>query len=425
MFRFELEKFRRQRLLVGLITLLTLVLYLCTAFRGTEIMAGWSQQAYWNDTEYRQSLRDQPVRRADAVWAEQVRTEYHAFVEENRRSDSEIRSFMSQFYDEQWSAGGHEAPDVDGVISDLYNFDNAMEVLTDEAYHSHRFEEFSSIFQIYLPLSQKPAEYVRRCLAQSEEDTSYSARQLAQRDRLVDRIYRDFTPTMGSACGWDVLVSVGQWLPYLLGLALLVALCTSFSAERAASMTPLLQTSRYGRRRLVNIKLARVWLLTTALWLLFQSAMLVTVALAYGLSGWSVTVMHTMGCPSFYGLSNLEYYLIQLAFSYLGTLAQALLICLLSCLCSVRLSLPLGLTATLVAGYPNYRYSFADQCFSPWQKLTALTPAQLMGAFTPLQTYQSYDVGICILPLPLAAILALTAEITVCVALLHRLEGGK
>lgn len=425
MFRFEFEKFRRQRILVGVVALVMLAVYISSAFRGMELMGGWSQEYFWSHPEYREQMRSYETEYADAGWIQETTEGYHAFVDGNRRTDEEIRAFMEAWYDAEWMSMGEEAPAYEAVISDPYNFQYAHDVLKTEAYESEEFEYFSRAFRIYLPLAENAPEYLRGLQEKYTMYKSWSGRQEADWNQMAEEVFADFTPVMGYSCGWDVLLCVGQRLPYTLGLVLLAALCTSFSAERASFMVPLLRTTRFGRRSLVFTKLMRAWLITTVLWLIFQLGMLFAVAVSYGLEGAEVTVMlGYLGYPSAWGLNNLQYYLIQSVFSYFGTLLQGLLICLMSCLFRARLSLPAGLVLTLILGFPNESFFSSDMCFSLWQKTAALTPTQMMGAFTTLQSYQSYDIGICLLQLPFAVVIAMILEAAVMIMGIFILSSG-
>lgn len=161
MFRFEFEKFRRQRILVGVVALVMLAVYISSAFRGIELMGGWSQEYFWSHPEYREQMRSYETEYADAGWIQETTEGYHAFVDGNRRTDEEIRAFMEAWYDEEWMSMGEEAPVYEAVISDPYNFQYAHEVLKTEAYESEEFENFSRAFRIYLPLAENAPEYLR------------------------------------------------------------------------------------------------------------------------------------------------------------------------------------------------------------------------------------------------------------------------
>ena len=425
MFRSEFDKFRRQRLFLAAAVLILLLIYIWSAFGGIGMMAEWkwNPDTFRDDEEYRRELLSRKVETIDSAWIQKMQEEYRTFVDGNRRTDEEIRLFMEEWYGEDGPASGEEAPEYEAVIADPYNYSYAWFILDEDAYYSGRLEYFDEAFRFYIPLSQDAPAYLRERW-ENEENTTYSRRQLSDREQLADSVFENFTPVIGSSCGWDVLICAGQNLPYTLGLALLAVLCTGFSTERAFSMRPLLRTARKGRNRLTAVKIARAWLITTILWGIFQLSMLLTAALAYGLEGAEVTVMY-LAVPSIYGLNNLQYYLIQSVFSYFGTLVFGLFVCLLSCLLPLRLSLPLGLVLTLITGYPNQSFAFSDQCFDLWEKLTALFPAQLMSAYTTLQTYQSYDIGIRLIRLPAASAAAIAAELTIMTVLIFRKEGGK
>lgn len=425
MLRFEWEKEKRHWLPVLAVTAVLLVYYISAAFGSVEPFGGWSPKFFWENPDYQAHLRSRPTELADAAWVQRMEAEYRALVDAHCLTQEAAQAQLDAF----WAAAGDAGTDcpysVQEALDNRYDIDSAFVVLPDEIYHSWALEDFHYAFHIVVPLSQNAAETVQRLLERNAAYESYTERQRADRAATVQRVFAAFQPTVGYAYGWDMLISVGQRLPYTLGLALLVALCTVFSQERAAGMDPILRTTRHGRRRLVRVKLFRAWTVCTALWLLFQGVMLAAVALTYGLDGAACTVVNWSGMPSIYGLSYLQYYLLQSALSYCGALLQGLLVCLLSCLLPLRLNLPAGLLITLVTGFPNLRASYTDACFSLWQKLTALTPGQILGSFPTLQAYQSYDLGFCLVQLPWAVALAILLEAVLMTRLIHRLAGGR
>lgn len=180
---------------------------------------------------------------------------------------------------------------------------------------------------------------------------SYNEAQQEEIKRRLGNAFSDTDLVTGYHNGWDVLISVGQFLPMTLGLVLLVALCGLFASERERGMTDILRTTRKGRKKLVTAKLLFALSMTTVIWLLFQAAVLIFVALVFGLQGAECTVLASTDWPSIYLFNYMQYYLWQLLFSYLGTLVFALMVCCLSSFFSMWITLPLGLAITWITGF--------------------------------------------------------------------------
>ena len=253
----------------------------------------------------------------------------------------------------------------------------------------------------------------------------YSEAQFSDYQKLIDRIYPEKKLVVGYSLGWDVLCTVMQFLPFTLGMVLIVTLGDLFSGEERTGMVPILRSTKYGRASLLKCKLGAAVTITTVLWILFQLVMLMTIALTYTLRGATCTVLLFNGKPSIYGLNWLTYYLLQCAYSYLGTLVFTLFICCLSSILPLRLSMPLDLTITLLTGIPMNHFCYADQAFDLLDKCRAMMPSQLMAAHPTLQVYQSYAFGNVIIQLPYVTAAAILIESGLLLWFLHCREGEK
>ena len=248
---------------------------------------------------------------------------------------------------------------------------------------------------------------IERMNQQLAERTDYDSEDY---QKLIDRIYPEKKLVVGYSLGWDVLCTVMQFLPFTLGMVLIVTLGDLFSGEERTGMVPILRSTKYGRASLLKCKLGAAVMITTVLWILFQLVMLLIIALTYTLRGATCTVLLFNGKPSIYGLNWMTYYLLQCAYSYLGTLVFTLFICCLSSILPLRLSMPLDLTITLLTGIPMNHFCYADQAFDLLDKCRAMMPSQLMAAHPTLQVYQSYAFGNVIIQLPYVTAAAILIE---------------
>lgn len=433
--RYEFEKLLRGRKLSLFVTLTLLGVYLYFAFNGSyTTFSGVSLENFWKDSEYRHWRMSQETELVDDEWIENVKAEYKAFLDENVLSPEEIAQNITTK-----KAEGYQIDyTVEEALHDPYNFEYAFAILPYDAYHSRQMEyTFLVAFNTYVPLAENPVQYIHDKYKVSnyymEKDTGmtyaeymgYSATQAEDYWDFIDTTYGDLELTIGYNLGWDVLCSVMQFLPFTLGMALIVVLSNLFSQEQMEHMPPILRTTKHGRSTLLRRKLIVTMTVVTCLWLFFQVAMLLAVSLTYTLKGASCTAMCFSGKPSLYCLTWIEYYLITCIFSYLGTMVFSLFVCCMSSLLKLRLSMPINLVLTLLSGIPLDRFCYADKAFKFLDKLRVLTPAQLMASYPTLQVYQSFEFGSVIIQLPYMMAIAIVIEAIILLFVLHRREGGK
>lgn len=431
--KIEIEKLLRQRKMTALVIIVLISVYVYLAFAANiDTFSGYDREYFLTHEDYREWLMSKQAEKVDEAWISKTKKEYMGLIDENMYSADEIAERLG------WEKKNGFSVDytVDDVLADPYNIEYAFELLPSKVFYSHDMESFyPSVFDIYIPLAEDAVGYlhesyekVNRIFEENNgisyaECMGYSEAQLNDYWDFVDRRYRDFELTVGYCLGWDILCTAMQFLPYTLGLALIVVLGSLFSQEKSCGMVPILRTAKNGRARLLQQKLMIALCTATALWLLFQLVMLLAVALSYTLQGAECTAMAFDGKPSIYGFTWLEYYLVQCAFSYCGTLVFALFVCCTSSLMSLKLLMPLNLVITLFCGIPINRFCFADTAFSLLDKLKAITPPQLMAAYPNLQVYQSYELGPFIVQLAYVMAAATLAETVLMLLLLKKQEG--
>lgn len=433
--KYEFEKLLRQRKLLIIVTLALIAVYISLAFSGSyDTFTGFSVDYFWENEEYREFRMSQETELVDEAWIENMHAEYKAFVDENMMSPEEIAEHISA----KKAEGFQIDCTAEEAIANCYDIDYAFEILKSDAFYSRKMENtYIDVFNIYVPLAEDPVQYIHDSYEQSnyfwEKDTGitwwkymgYSDTQLTDYWNLIDSTYEDLELTVGYSLGWDVLSSVMQFLPFTLGMALIVVLGNLFSQEQTNNMLSILRTTKNGCARLLRRKLGVAVIVASALWLLFQFAMLIAVSLTYTLRGANVTAMCFSGAPNLYGLSWLQYYLINCVYSYLGTLVFALFVCCMSSLLKLRLSMPINLVLTLLTGIPLNNFCYTDQAFKLLDKLRAVTPAQLMASYSTLQVYQSYEFGNVVVQLPYMMAFAIIVEAILLTLLLHHREGGR
>lgn len=431
----EFEKLLRQKRLLAFVLLVMTAVQIYLTFSGAyDTFSGVSLDYFWQNDEYRQRKMAQETAWVDVQWIADKKAEYQAYIDAHRLSPEEVRKRI-----EVKKAEGFEIRyTAEEALRDPYDFEYAFALLPDDVYQSKKMEDdFLRAFTIYIPLAEDPVRYLHdrydsvNAYLEREQGISYAAylgyseAQLTDYQKLIECVYPQWKLVIGYSLGWDVLCTVMQFLPFTLGMVLIVTLGDLFSGEERRGMVSILRSTKYGRASLLKRKLGAGVTVATVLWIFFQLVMLLTIALTYTLRGATCTVLLFNGKPSIYGLNWLTYYLLQCAYSYLGTLVFTLLICGLSCVLQLRLSLPLNLAVTLLTGIPMNHFCYADQAFDLLDKCRAMTPSQLMAAHPTLQVYQSYALGNVIIQLPYVTAAAILIESGLLLWFLHRREGEK
>lgn len=431
MLNFEQLKFKRQWTMTAVVTIALLVFYLSTVFFGDfDTFGGINKQYFLQHQDYQDRERSAEAAVVDASLYQQKQTEYRALVDEHGLTAEQSKEQLTSIF-------GNEPPfTAEEALENRYDLDYGVGVLPYDLFNSLT-EKYANFFQYIYPLAQDPVTFLKAAQAKDDkwameaygvsslEAAGYTKAQIEDYWNFVEHHYDDLELVVGYSLGWDMLTTVMQFLPYTLGIAILIALSNLFAQERALAVAPILQVTKFGRRKLLRRKLAFALMITAGLWILFQGAMLITVAIIYGLDGASVTALSFLLQPNLFGLNWGTYYLIQSLFSFCGTIVFALFICCLSSLFSLKVCLTFGLISTIVTGIPLTNFSNANTAFTLLDKIQVLTPAQLMGAYPTLQVYQSYSIGDFQLLLPYAMAIAIVLEIALMLFFLHRREGGK
>ena len=434
MLRFEFQKLLRHRALILIVTLALTAYYIFMAFYGAFNTYGNIHiQTFWESDVYRDYQKSQKTEVIDEAWIDALDVQYREFIDTNMLPPDQIQANI-----DTWKAQG-VGIDFDALeaLEHRYDIDYAIGLLDQNTYHSMVMEyKFFEAYHIYIPLSRDPVGYLRQAYEYHcnslmvtdgityAEFSGYSEAQMEDCWKTIEACFPDIKMVIGYCLGWDVLCGVMQYLPFCLGLALILVLGSLFSQEQISGMTPILRTLKLGRGRLLRTKLITALTVASALWVFFQGAMLIVVALTYGLDGASCTVMQYRE-PSIYGLNWGTFYLIQCVLSFFGTQVFALFVCFVSSLMKPRLAMPVSLVVTLLTGQDMAAFLYSQPAYSTLDKVVILSPAQLMASYPALQIYQSYEFGPIMIQLPHMMALAMFLEAAVMLFILSRREGGK
>lgn len=416
---YEIQKYRRQWLIILILTGVMLTYYTSHIFTSMDMYAGWSVTTFLNDRDYHDytiSIKEEVV---DENFIASLNQEYQEMVDAHRKSDEEILQTLKE--NEEVSSKMEEGTISSISIDDiLYNPDYAWAVISEDFYNTHEMMDFQDRKLNLAGLKENTYDAIIGEMERYEILDTYNDAQQKEIIELLGDAFSEKDLVTGYHNGWDVLISVGQFLPMTLGLVLLVAFCGLFANDRERGMTDILRTTKKGRRKLVMSKLFMALLLTTIIWLLFQVVVLIAVAMVFGLQGANCTVLSWMNFPTIYVFNYMQYYLWQSLFSYLGSLVFALMVCCFSSLFSIWITLPLGVAITLVTSFTSITNTSA---FSFIQKLQMLTPAQAINSIHTFFSYQSFSLGSLQIHLPVAVLLALGAESVLFLGVLMKREG--
>ncbi len=312
----------------------------------------------------------------DDDFRERTAKEYRAFIDKYRASDEKIAALITEW----------ESDDtLESVLADRYNYDNVILMVGGEENAPETKAPFLADKIGYVKMTRSLVEDVR-------EDNKYtdhplSEAQLQQKEQMIQKNLVDQPITGGYSLGVDYLISMNQFLPFTLGFVLLACFYRMFAQEKKRRTDAMILTCKYGKKRYIYSKLLTVFFVTTVLWLIFQIVNLMGCQLVYGLEGWDVTFNSSFSISP-YGLTYLEMYLFRLPFSYLGTLAFAYLICLLSqCTRSIPTMLT-GLVFIVITSWIVYPYDN----YTLLNKIQLLLPTQIMSGWNIFREYNAYDI---------------------------------
>ena len=312
----------------------------------------------------------------DDDFRERTAKEYRAFIDKYRASDEKIAALITEW----------ESDDtLESVLANRYNYDNVILMVGGEENAPETKAPFLADKIGYVKMTRSLVEDVR-------EDNKYtdhplSEAQLQQKEQMIQKNLVDQPITGGYSLGVDYLISMNQFLPFTLGFVLLACFYRMFAQEKKRRTDAMILTCKYGKKRYIYSKLLTVFFVTTVLWLIFQIVNLMGCQLVYGLEGWDVTFNSNFSISP-YGLTYLEMYLFRLPFSYLGTLAFAYLICLLSqCTRSIPTMLT-GLVFIVITSWIVYPYDN----YTLLNKIQLLLPTQIMSGWNIFREYNAYDI---------------------------------
>lgn len=399
-------EFRKQRntkfiLIIGIVIF---IFYIVMGMLGKmELYGAWYPPVFLNNKEYRRAIKGMQHGVVDEIYAANWEKEYKEYVDKHRFSDEKILKRLKK-------------EKIDAEVSDiLYDWEYGYCVMS--------VEDLNSSEMTVLIDESNMIDYSKDPLSiYTEYRKTYAPRLARDYLQCIKRHVENIKIVAGYHHGWDVMVSINSQLPYTLGILLVVYFFSLFGTDRETGMKPLIRISKYGRRKVMTAKLLYAGGVTTLLWLVFQMAALIGTSIVYGLEGADCTVYETfVHCP--YGFTYLQYYLLQAAIGYLGTLAFMLCVCVLSSLFHSRLALMAGLGVVLFTSTPIDRWMNVEPAFQTFDKIKVLMPTQIMGAFNTFQTYQGYEVGNHVIRLPQMTLIAVAAWIVLFLGIIYRREG--
>lgn len=218
----------------------------------------------------------------------------------------------------------------------------------------------------------------------------------------------------GYHLGFDYLIGNLQFLPFTLGLLLIICFYGMFGMEKARKTDTLILTSKYGKNEYIKSKLLTIWIVASIAWLIFQMVNIIGCWFMFGLDGAFVSVYKDF-FVSPYGLNYIQYYGIISIVSYFGTLLFSLLVCISSQLLKSIPTLCLGIIFVITTGW--LISSYGNVGFSLYDKWMLLLPTQMMSANTFLSEYIAIQISNWNMRLPLlyAIVLIIGLPLTSCI----------
>lgn len=382
---FEKYIFNKKVLIVGILAIAFFLLQIISIGATNHTMYPLDKKQEYATSIESIKKRSFPATEINEAFINSLNHEYKTFVDENRLSNEEIESILNESeYNETLTS----------VLENKYDYSYSGLIFSEEIkygdnkltnYFENRFYEINTLDRLRDDIEKK--FYYEENNYQSFAYLSES--QLNEMMNLMQKNILDKPYIRGYSIGFDLLSANLQFLPFTLGILLLVSLYGIFGAEKVKRTDTLILTCKEGKSKYITAKLLTVFIYTSLTWILFQLINLIACQLLFGLEGANVSV-YSFGFYSVYGYNYLEYFLHQLPVSYLGTLLLAYIISFSSQLLKPIPTLTIGTIWILLTS--SVLYSFSETGYSLISKLMLLSPTQMMSAYSTYSNYTPYQI---------------------------------
>ncbi|MBU3195966.1 hypothetical protein KPL26_04700 [Clostridium algidicarnis] len=120
--------------------------------------------------------------------------------------------------------------------------------------------------------------------------------------------------------GWSRLHAMQIYLPFTVGVLLVVALSPMFSNEYSSKMDSLILSSKQGKSKLIKAKMIAGYSIAILSWLSIQIINIIIILSVFGVNGWKAFMQNWSHNPSPYAFNYFTSYCIVSAISFVGLL---------------------------------------------------------------------------------------------------------
>lgn len=383
----EFQKYilNKKVLIVGILTLAFFLFQIITMGASNYSEFPLDQKLEYATTIEKVKSQSYPATEINEDFKASLLEEYKVYVDENMQSKEEIQAFIEKF----------ELNDnVDDVLNHKYDYSYSGLVFSDDIKYGDNLltNYFAGKYADVRTIERLQEEIDNKFYYEEYNYQEYDYYTKEQRNDMIDLMQKNILDkpyVRGYALGWDFLSSNMQFLPFTLGILLLVSLYNMFGAEKIKKTDSIILTSKEGKRKYIFAKLLTVFIYASALWVMFQLINLIACQLLFTLEGANVSV-YASPFNSVYGYNYLEYVLHQLPVSYLGTLLVAYIISFASQLIRPIPTLTIGSIWILLTSWVVY--SQRSTGYSLSSKLMLLSPTQMMSSFSTYSEYMPYNI---------------------------------
>lgn len=383
----EFQKYilNKKVLIVGILTLAFFLFQIITMGASNYSEFPLDQKLEYATTIEKVKSQSYPATEINEDFKASLLEEYKVYVDENMQSKEEIQAFIDKF----------ELNDnVDDVLNHKYDYSYSGLVFSDDIKYGDNLlaNYFAGKYADVRTIERLQEEIDNKFYYEEYNYQEYDYYTKEQRNDMIDLMQKNILDkpyVRGYALGWDFLSSNMQFLPFTLGILLLVSLYNMFGAEKIKKTDSIILTSKEGKRKYIFAKLLTVFIYASALWVMFQLINLIACQLLFTLEGANVSV-YASPFNSVYGYNYLEYVLHQLPVSYLGTLLVAYIISFASQLIRPIPTLTIGSIWILLTSWVVY--SQRSTGYSLSSKLMLLSPTQMMSSFSTYSEYMPYNI---------------------------------
>jgi ABC-type transport system involved in multi-copper enzyme maturation permease subunit len=224
---------------------------------------------------------------------------------------------------------------AEGLTEEYINApDNVNRFVKEEVLASRQFQSLeepvvaSSFYESSDKIGKETAEYYR-----ATYDGAKGEALASKAEEMYGYLSNEYQAYYDYSWGWSRLHAIQTVLPFTIGLFLIVVLSPMFSGEYSKKMDSLILSTKYGKNKLIQVKMITGFSIAICSWILIQFINIVFIFSLFGIEGSKAFIQNWAVNPGPYALNYLTSYLAVTAISFIGLLVLTSMILFISSRC--------------------------------------------------------------------------------------------